>query len=155
MWPKNVITQIYKSLYYFISALVCNCGAKTNIKALNQWTALDFAKNQNKTEAFDFLLEMSNQQNSVEISEEKKEILEKYHLNFNDDLIGNKIQLKSQFLRNFYLLFFWCFVINSKIIPWIFCIYSISILLVGIFTNWGLLNKVSQKLKYALNFTNI
>ena len=45
---------------------------------------------------------MANQQNSVEISEEKKEILEKYHLKFNDDLIGNKFRIKLiQDMKNF------------------------------------------------------
>ena len=45
---------------------------------------------------------MANQQNSVEISEEKKEILEKYHLKFNDDLIGNKFRIRlKQDMKNF------------------------------------------------------
>ncbi|KAL7376832.1 hypothetical protein ABVT39_016645 [Epinephelus coioides] len=77
-----------------------NMGADINMKASNGWTALDFAKHFQQTEAMDLLqssiplgevssLEESTlvQCGSAELSTEEQELLKLYHHSFDDDRV--------------------------------------------------------------------
>ena len=74
-----------------------NMEAKINIQAKNGWTAIDFARKQNQLEASHYLQEeLGKEENIFRENDyhEKQEILEKYHLRFNDDLIDYKLLVK-------------------------------------------------------------
>ena len=71
-----------------------NMEAQINVQAKNGWTAIDFAQKQNQLEASHYLQEeLAKEENIFRENDyhEKKEMLEKYHLRFNDDLIDYKL----------------------------------------------------------------
>ena len=67
--------------------IVTTFRAKIDIKAQNGWSALDFAKYQGQDEVHEYLKEAFDQ----DFCAEKKEVLENYHLSFNDDLIDYQL----------------------------------------------------------------
>lgn len=75
-----------------------NLGANLSIRSVNEWTALDWARNMNQTEctelieayvkSFDCSLqseEFRNDENQAPISEDDKMLLDVYHHTFNDE----------------------------------------------------------------------
>ncbi|XP_031838803.1 3'-5' RNA helicase YTHDC2 [Nomia melanderi] len=83
-----------------------NLGANLNLRAANEWTALDWAKNMNQTECAELIEAYMKtydctsqgdaiaQAKNISLSEEDKLLLEIYHHTFNDDNINYNLLLQ-------------------------------------------------------------